>query len=78
MQQAAPGKSRSRLVPVGFVLMVVGMTFPRALSTVAKNMEPGPVRSGIVALMILLLVGFLVGLVAAVVGILRNRRMGAG
>jgi len=78
MPQAAPGKTRSRLVPVGFVLMVVGMTFPRALSTVVKNMEPGPVRSGIEALMILLLVGFLVGLVAAVVGILRNRRMGAG
>jgi len=69
------GKSRSRLVPVGFVLMVVGITFPRALSTAASNMQPGAGRSAVVALMMLLLAGFLVGLVAATVGILRNRRM---
>jgi hypothetical protein len=69
------GKSRSRLVPVGFVLMVVGITFPRALSTVASNLQPGTGRSAVVALMMLLIAGFLVGLVAATVGILRNRRM---
>ena len=69
------GKSRSRLVPVGFVLMVVGITFPRALSTVASNMKPGPGRSAVVALIAMLFTGFLVGLVAATVGILRNRRM---
>lgn len=68
-------KSKSRLVPVGFVLMVVGITFPRALSTVASNMNPGPGRSAVVALMVLLIAGFLVGLVAAVMGVLRNRRM---
>ena len=61
--------------PVGFLLMVVGITFPRALSTVASNMTPGPGRSVVVALMILLIAGFLVGLVAAVTGVLRNRRM---
>jgi hypothetical protein len=54
--------------------MVVGITFPRALSTAASNMNPGPGRSAVVAFMVLLLAGFLVGLVAAVVGILRNRR----
>ena len=55
--------------------MVVGITFPRALSTVASNMDPGPGRSAVVALMVLLIAGFLAGLVAAVMGILRNRRM---
>lgn len=68
-------KSKSRLVPVGFVLMVVGITFPRALSTVASNMSPGVGHSAVVALMVLLIAGFLVGLVVAVVGLLRNRRM---
>ncbi len=67
-------KSKSRLVPVGFVLIVVGITFPRALSTVASNMSPGPGRSAVMALMILLIAGLLVGLVAAVTGLLRNRR----
>jgi len=54
--------------------MLVGITFPRALSTAARNMNPGPGRSAVIALMFLLFAGFLVGLVAAVVGIVRNRR----
>ena len=37
-------KIKSRLVPVGFGLMLVGITFPRALSTVASNLDPGPGR----------------------------------
>ena len=53
----------------------MGITFPRGLSTAASHMEPGLGRSAVVALMMVLLAGFVVGLVAATVGILRNRRM---
>jgi hypothetical protein len=66
---------RSRLVPLGFVLMVVGVAFPRALSTVVRGMEPGAGRSAVTGLIVLLFAGFLAGLVMAVMGILRNRRM---
>ena len=69
-----PRSRRSRLLPLGFVLMVVGITFPRALSMVARGLEPGPLRAGVNWLSGLLYAGVLVGLVAAVVGIRRNRR----
>lgn len=58
--------------------MVVGIVFPRALSTVASNMDPGPARNAVVALMFVVFAGFPVGLVAAVVGVLRNRRLHRG
>ena len=67
-------RARSRLVPLGFVLMVVGVAFPRALSSVVTGLPPGPGRSAVVALIVVLVVGFLAGLVMAVVGIVRNRR----
>jgi hypothetical protein len=54
--------------------MLVGVAFPRALGGVARRLDPGLGRTAVVGLIILLLAGFVAGLVMAVVGIRRNRR----
>jgi hypothetical protein len=71
------GKQRasSKLVPLGFALMIVGIAFPRGLTPLAGNLEPGLSRQLVLWLIGLLYVGFVFGLVAAVVGLLRNRRV---
>ena len=55
--------------------MVAGITFPRALALVARGLGPGSLRTGVNWLTGLLYAGVFVGLVAAVVGIRRNRRL---
>jgi hypothetical protein len=55
--------------------MIVGVAFPRALSSAMSGLEPGPLQSALSVLIQALYVGFLVGLVAAIVGIVRNRRL---
>ncbi len=72
---AREGAGRSRLVPLGFALMILGVAFPRALSSAMEGLEPGLLRSAVSVVIQLLYVGFLVGLVAAIVGIVRNRRL---
>lgn len=69
------GAGRSRLVPLGFALMILGVAFPRALSAAMNGLEPGLLRSALTVVIRLLYVGFLVGLVAAIIGIVRNRRL---
>ena len=55
--------------------MIVGIAFPRGLTPLAGNLEPGLSRQLVLWLIGLLYVGFVFGLGAAVVGLLRNRRM---
>lgn len=67
-------RGRSRLVPLGFALMIAGIAFPRALQAVVAGLEPGTLRQVATAASMILYGGFLTGLVLAVAGILRNRR----
>lgn len=55
--------------------MIMGLAFPRALTTLMEGVGEGPLRSAISVLIQILYVGFLAGLVSAIVGIRRNRKM---
>lgn len=70
-----PRSRRSRLVPLGFALMLAGISLPQALSQLTEGLEPGRLRDAVSWLGALLYAGVFVGLVAAAVGLRRNRRL---
>ena len=72
---ASEGRQRSKLVPLGFALMIVGIVFPRALQSLASGLGPGPASRTVGIIANGLILCFLVGLGAAIVGLIRNRRM---
>jgi hypothetical protein len=71
-------ESKSKLVPLGFALMIAGMALPRALSTMLDGMGPGALREAVYVAMGLLYLGFIVGLAVAIIGMIRNRRLFRG
>jgi hypothetical protein len=71
--QASPKKSL--LLPLGVFLMLLGLVGPLPLEPAAHAMPPGTLRSISLITVTLFRVGLLVGLVAAIIGALRNRKL---
>jgi uncharacterized membrane protein len=67
-------ESRSKLLPLGFSMMIIGVVFPRALSFFAEGLEPGRLQRIVTAASGVLLACFLVGLVLGIIGFIKNRR----
>jgi hypothetical protein len=66
--------SRSKLLPLGFALMIMGIAFPGAITGLTEGLDPGAPRTILEVLVRVLYAGFLIGLGVAILGILKNRR----
>ena len=66
---------RSVFLPLGLVLIVIGIYIPARLNVIASGMEPGALRSLLFIFTDTLRLGFFAGLGCAAIGILRNRRL---
>jgi hypothetical protein len=71
--KTAPKKSN--LVPVGVLLILLGIMVPRPLTHAAQSMEIGTLRSVSFIATDLFRLCFFVGIVCAIVGSLRNRKL---
>jgi len=65
---------KSVLIPLGIVLLLLGLLAPRPLSQVASNMEPGTLRSIAFISTDVLRVCFFGGIVCVIIGMLRSRK----
>lgn len=65
---------KSILLPVGIVLILLGLLVPRPLAQVAGDMEPGMLRSIAFISTDLLRLCFIGGLVCVIIGAMRARK----
>ena len=65
---------KSVLIPLGIVLILLGLLAPRPLSQAASNMEPGTLRSIAFISTDVLRVCFFGGIVCVIIGVLRSRK----
>jgi hypothetical protein len=64
------------LLPLGIVLIFLGLLAARPLFQAAAGMEPGILRSEALILTDILRLGFLGGVICVIIGLLRRRRSG--
>ena len=72
---ASEQQQRSKLLPLGFAMMIVGIAFPRAIQSLAAGLGPGTAGRALGVIASGLVLIFVVGIVVAIVGIVRNRRI---
>jgi len=65
---------KSILLPLGIVLILLGLLAPRPLSEVARSMEPGMLRSIATISTDVLRLCFFGGVVCVIIGVLRSRK----
>ena len=65
---------RSKLLPLGFALMILGMAFSRGLATFGQGLNDATYRGIVMILTDLMRLCFFLGLVFGILGFLRNRR----
>ena len=66
---------RSVLVPLGVLLILLGLVGPLPLAPAAQSMHPGIWRSVSYAAVNLLRICMFVGVISAIIGLYRNRRL---
>ena len=64
----------SNLVPVGIVLIVLGLLLPNQVNGVAAGMSPGTARSIAFVVTDVLRLCFFAGIATLIIGIVRNRK----
>jgi hypothetical protein len=69
-----PSPQRSRLVPVGVVLLLLGLLIPRPLDTMAQQMPDDGLKGLAFILTDVFRLCFFVGVACWIIGALRNRR----
>jgi hypothetical protein len=65
----------SRLVPVGIVLILLGLFVPQSLDQIARSISPGALRAFSFIATDLFRVGFFIGIACTIIGALRNRKL---
>ncbi len=65
---------KSKLVPIGIVLMVVGKIGPRPIWNAAESMSDNGLKSILFLLTDAFRLAFFIGLTCLIIGLLRNRR----
>ncbi len=66
---------KSKLVPVGAILMGIGLLLPRQIWSIAESMASGLLQSLLYISTDIFRVCFYLGLIFLIVGILRNRKL---
>jgi hypothetical protein len=74
IQEAKPPK-KSVLLPLGILLILLGIVTPRPLAQAASGMEPGTLRSVMFLFTDVLRLSFFAGVGCIIIGILRNRKL---
>lgn len=62
------------LLPLGIVLILIGVLAPLPLSQAARSMEPGGLRSIALIATDVLRLSFFGGVACVIIGVLRNRK----
>ena len=68
-------KIKSKLVPVGIVLILLGMFLPKAISNITQLMDTSTLKSIMLISTDLFRLCFFIGVICAIIGGLRNRKM---
>jgi hypothetical protein len=68
-------KLKSKLVPIGIILILLGLFLPRQLANIAQPMDASAIRSILFISTDLFRLCFFVGLICAIIGALRNRKL---
>lgn len=69
-----PARKKSALLPIGIILIVVGLFLPERLWNVATQLRPGDVRSVLFISTDLFRLCFFAGVACTIIGVLRNRK----
>src|SRR6184192_3687044 len=65
---------KSILLPLGIVLVILGLVVPSPLSQAASHMVPGTLRSVVFISTDVFRLFFFAGIVCAIIGVIRNRK----
>ncbi len=68
-------KIKSKLVPIGILLILSGLFLPRQIANIAQPMDAGTLRSILFISTDLFRLCFFIGLICSVIGVLRNSKM---
>ena len=66
---------KSKLVPVGIFLIILGIGLPRLIANIAQPMDESALRSLLFISTDLFRLCFFIGIICSIIGGLRNRKM---